>query len=108
MRSATAEQSSKRRREEIVEAILFNESNKCTKSMQRSILQLFTKMETIAITMIEQVARLEGRLHERSDLEHLVARKVTSVPPSPVQPTSATGLTFAHMVAKPIPKKNNK
>lgn len=50
-------------------SILGNESNKITKAAGAKVLEQFTRMEELAISLMAKVARLEGRLHERDDLE---------------------------------------
>lgn len=125
VQSVVSEQSSKRRREEepegesmdvdegylsdlrkirqSLETVIFSETSKVSKGVLRSVLDHFARMETVALTLVEKVSRLEGRLHERDDLAHVAAR----LGPSPLAtPVGVRVRSFADALKKP--KKNNK
>lgn len=63
-------------------AFVLGDNNKVNKSAANHILDAFACMETIVQELIEKNARLEGRLHERDDVEKLVYRASTPPPKS--------------------------
>lgn len=86
-----------------LESFLFNDSNKIANTAKKTILEMFGKVEGIVQDLDGRYMMLQGRLHERDDLDRVVMRVREEAPsglPSP-RGRAAAPATYASTLAKP-------